>query len=72
MTHHKPAGCRSTASITELLQRFGDRWRIAYQPALNVWSAEQRSADGCHIRFLCEHSTAALASKLAVAETNRP
>jgi hypothetical protein len=71
MRRHKPAGCRSV-SITELLQRFGDRWRIAYLPALNVWSAEQRSADGRHIRFLCQHSTAALADKLAIAETDRP
>jgi hypothetical protein len=54
------------ASITELHQRFGERWTIAYGPDLNVWSAERRDTSG--LRLICDRDPAALAAKLAVAE----
>jgi hypothetical protein len=69
MTHHGPVTGTAPASITELLQLFGDRWTIAYEPTLNIWSAEGRSTDGRHIRFLSGHSVTALAAKLADVET---
>jgi len=64
-------GDRGTAAadtIGDLLQRFGDRWQIAYQSELGVWSGEQRSADGLHGRFLAAHSAGELAGQLSNAE----
>lgn len=51
----------------ELAQRFGDRWQIG-QERPGVWSAERRSPDGHHIRFICAHSAAELAGKIEAAE----
>jgi hypothetical protein len=51
-----------------LHQQFGERWQIAYEPDRLVWSAEQRSADGHSLRYICEHSPASLAAKLLAAE----
>jgi len=70
MAHHDPTPARVRATVTgrELQQQYGDRWSIAFEPALRVWSAERRSPDGRHRRFLAEHTPAVLADKLAVAE----
>jgi hypothetical protein len=59
------------ASITSLHQRFGEGWAIAYQPDLEVWSAERRSPDGLWLRLICDRNSGALAAKLAVAEAGQ-
>ncbi len=60
------------ATITDLLLRFGDRWQLAYQSDLGVWSAERKSPDGRHVRFLAAHDPAELAASLADAEIAEP
>jgi len=72
VAHHGAITGPAPVSITELLQRFADHWMIAYEPTLSVWSAERRSTDGRHIRFLYGHSVAALGAKLADVETAAP
>jgi hypothetical protein len=74
MTHHtattgSQAPAPDTDSIAVLRQQFGKRWTIAYEPDRSVWSAEQRSADGHSLRYICQHSPASLAAKLLAAET---
>ncbi len=57
---------------TDLL-RFSERWEIIAHPGgLGVWSAEQRSEDGCHIRYIVAPTAAELAEKLQAAETAKP
>lgn len=72
MTPYTPTIGPASASISHLLQRFGGRWLILYEPNLRVWSAERKSPDGRHRRFLAEHSPQALADLLADAETAEP
>jgi hypothetical protein len=55
--------------IASLHQQHGDRWDIAYDTALAVWTAEQRSAS--RLRLICDRDPAALAAKLAVAEAGQ-
>ncbi len=58
-----------TTAETDLL-RFSERWEItAYPGGLNVWTAEHRSEDGCHIRYIVALNAAELAEKLQAAET---
>ncbi len=71
MAHHTPMADLASVSISELCQRFADRWTIVYEPAPAVWSAEQRSADGHQLRFICDKTPAGLAGKLAVAEARQ-
>ena len=57
---------------TDLL-RFSERWEItAYPGGLGVWSAEHRSEDGRHIRYIVAPTAAELASKLQAAELAGP
>jgi len=58
----------AAGTITGLLRHFGERWQIAYQSELGVWSGERVSSDGAHIRFLAAHSPAELVGKLSAAE----
>jgi hypothetical protein len=71
MAHHDPTTAPGPGAVTgrELWQEYGDRWDIAFQPDLRVWSAERRSADGRERRFISERTPAVLAGKLAAAET---
>jgi hypothetical protein len=69
MAQHTPTTGPAPASISDLLEQFGGCWQIAYQIDLNVWSAERRSPDGRHVRFVAEHTVGALAARLAGAET---
>jgi len=69
--HHPTAPPASTTS-RQLQQAYGDRWDIAFQPDLRIWSAERRSPDGRQRRFIAEHTPAGLAAKLAAAETAHP
>ena len=71
MATNRPTTEPAPASIAELFQRFADRWKIIYETALSVWSAERRSADGREIRFICDPDPAALAAKLQTAEAGR-
>jgi len=57
-----------TITTTDLEARFAGRWSIKHEPILNVWSAERKSPDGRHRRFLAGHSAQSLASLLAAAE----
>ena len=70
MRHHDPTTPPGPGSITgrELRQKYGDRWDIAFEPELQFWSAEHRSADGRQRQFIAERTPAVLAGKLAAAE----
>jgi hypothetical protein len=57
--------------IAGLILGFGERWTIAYDIALSVWSAERRSPDGRSRWFICEREPAGLAARLAAAEAGR-
>ncbi len=48
------------------LAPFRDEWQIE-RPALDVWSAVKKSADGRHIRVIIAYGPAELADKLAAA-----
>ena len=69
MTGNTPTTGRAPASISDLLEMFGERWQMAYQGELNVWSAERRSPDGRHRQFLAAHDPATLAGRIRDAET---
>jgi hypothetical protein len=69
MTNHRTVGT-APATIGDLLQGYGDRWRIAFEATLNVWSGERCSPDGRHIRFLAGRSPAELAARLSDAEVS--
>ena len=69
MACHDPTPAPDSTISGQLQQAYGDRWDIAFQPDLRVWSAERRSPDGRQRRFMAEHTPAVLADKLAVAET---
>lgn len=56
MAPSTPAADPAAASLTQLMQSFGDRWLIIYQPDLRVWSGERRSPDGRHRRFIAGHA----------------
>jgi hypothetical protein len=71
MAQHDPTAGPPSATITDLYQRFADRWTIAYESALAIWSAEQRSADGRGLRLICDPNPAALAGKLTAAEASQ-
>lgn len=60
------------AAQTALLHRFGSRWDIRRELAVGIFSAERRSLDGRHIRFITAHSAAELAVKLDAAEVAEP
>jgi len=76
MTNHdaQPGADIAPAVITnaDLMERYGDRWDIRRQLSLGVLSAEQRSPDGLHIRFICALTVAELAAKIEHAETDTP
>ncbi len=72
MGDNRPTTAPAPTSISDLTQQFGQRWTVAYDATLNVWSAEQRSPDGRHIRFLAAHAPGELANKLAGAELVEP
>jgi hypothetical protein len=71
MTNNDPTVGPAPATITDLYQRFADRWKIIYESALAVWSAERRSPDGRQIRFICDPDPAELAVKLQTAEAGQ-
>jgi len=62
----------ATITGTDLQERFGDRWTIRRELAISIFSAERRSPDGHHIRYLCARSAADLVGKLEAAETDEP
>ncbi len=43
-------------------------WTIARHDELSYWSAERTSHGGRHIRYICAHSAAVLAARIAAAE----
>jgi hypothetical protein len=58
---------------TDPLAPFSERWAIAARPAgLPVWTAEQVSEDGRHIRYIVAPTAAELAGKLQAAELEEP
>ena len=75
MFHNGRSGSGKAASpapgVAGLIMEFGDRWRIAYDIALSVWSAERRSPDGRSRWFICEREHAGLAVRLAAAEARQ-
>ena len=44
------------------------RWTITCDPALGVWSAERRSEDGRHRRYIVARTGDELAGKVAAAD----
>jgi hypothetical protein len=72
MFHNGPGRAASPApGIAGLILEYGDRWRIAYDIALSVWSAERRSPDGRSRWFIAHREPAVLAARLADAEAGR-
>ena len=71
MAQHNPTTGPAPATVSELFQRFGERWTIAYEAAPAVWSAERRSPDGRRRRFICDQNPADLAAKLTAAEAGQ-
>jgi hypothetical protein len=62
-----------TMARTDPLAPFSERWSIAARPAgLNVWTADQTSEDGRHIRYIVAPTAAELAAKLQAAELEGP
>jgi hypothetical protein len=57
--------------IAGLIMEFGERWSIAYDIALSVWSAERRSPDGRTRWFIAHRKPADLAARLADAEAGQ-
>ena len=64
-------GGAAMPGIAGLIQEFGERWQIAYDIALEVWSAERRSTDGRSRWFIAHREPAALAARLTDAEAGR-
>lgn len=62
----------AASGIADLMQQFADRWLIRYEATLGVWSAERRTDEGRHIRFIAAHNPATLAGKIASAEVAEP
>jgi hypothetical protein len=61
-----------TAEGTDPLAPFAERWAIAARPAgLHVWTADQTSDDGRHIRYIVAPTPGELAVKLENAEAGR-
>lgn len=54
------------------MERFGDRWEIRRETSVGVLTAEHKTPDGRHIRFIVGRSVADLAGKLEAAETAEP
>ena len=52
----------------ELQRRYGSRWTLAADPARGVWSAEFRSPDGRHRRYIVAESAGELDHRLQAAE----
>ncbi len=60
-------------AASAVLAPYARRWKIdAYPGGLPVWTAEHRSPDGRHIRYIVAHSPGELAAKLEAAETVEP
>jgi hypothetical protein len=65
----EPAGVAPAAiTFDHLRHQFGRRWELRFEPVISMLTAEQRSADGCHIRYL----VAADAAKIERAEQAAP
>ncbi len=61
------------ADAVASLNPYLGRWKIGANPGgLPVWTAEHRSPDGRHIRYIVAHSPEELAGKLETAETVEP
>ncbi|GEM_PF-1012214 len=63
-----PAPEPATITGRDLHERFGDRWDIRRELAIGILTAERRSPDGLHIRYLCARTPAELAAKIEQAE----
>jgi len=62
----------ATIMNSDLLAKYGDRWDIRRELSIGILSAERRSPDGRHRRFLAAHSAGELAGLIEHAETDRP
>jgi hypothetical protein len=72
MHDHASAVPSGPVTLTVLVRRYGDSWEIIEHSGLHIVSAEHRSGDGRHIRYLVAHSAAELAGKLETAELVEP
>ena len=59
-------------TLADLVRRFGAQWEIIEHGGLHVISAEHRSADGRHIRYLVARSLTELGAKLETATVVEP
>jgi hypothetical protein len=57
--------------IADLHVQFGERWVLAYDIALAVWSTERRSPDGRTRWFICDRKAADLAARLIAVEAGK-
>lgn len=70
MHDHATTPPARSVTLADLVRRYGDAWEIRQQSC--VWTAEYRSGDGRHIRYLAAHSLAEMAVKLGSASTVEP
>jgi hypothetical protein len=74
MTDHPATQAAESAmallTSRELHKRFGDRWAIDRDLMTELWTAERRSHDGRHRRFLAARHAADLIAKLDAAEAD--
>ena len=70
--HRAPQIAPAAITGTSLLKTYGDRWDIRRELAAGIFTAERRSPDGAHIRFICARSAPELAGKLDAAELAAP
>ena len=71
--HHHQSSLAAPVTLDDLRARYGDDWEIRFRPAgIPVVTAEHRSGDGRHIRYLVTHSVAELAVKLDSATVVEP
>jgi hypothetical protein len=67
-----PAAAPAVITLAGLQARFGRRWRLKPEPVISMLTAEQRSKDGGHIRYLVAADCAELAAKIERAEQVAP
>ena len=61
------------AGLLDRLRADHPGWEIHAHPlGLGLWSAEHRTPDGRHIRYIVAHSAEELAAKLETAKTVEP
>ena len=66
--HPSPATTPPLISTRQLQERYGARWALAADEARGLWSAEFRSPDGRHRRYIVAMSADDMDHKLQAAD----